>query len=53
VDGKKITTIHANGDLIFQKTYTSPIYLARTHTVQFRNAGGGEGYIDIDAIQIP
>ena len=52
VDGNKVTTINANGPLVFQSTYTSPTYSSGTHVVQFRNAGGGGGYIDVDAIQI-
>ena len=52
VDGNLVTTINANGSLLFQKTYTSPTYASGTHTVEFRNMGGPGAYIDIDAIQI-
>ena len=52
VDGNLVTTINANGALLFQKTYTSPFYANGTHTVEFKNAGGPGIYIDIDAIQI-
>ncbi|MBE7434424.1 MAG: hypothetical protein HS100_10940 [Anaerolineales bacterium] len=52
VDGNLVTTINANGALLFQRTYTSPTYASGTHTVEFRNAGGPGIYIDIDAIQV-
>ena len=51
VNGNKIATINANGTFVWQKIYTSPIFLAGTHVVQFKHAGGGT-YIDIDALQI-
>ena len=51
VDGNKLSTINANGALQWQKTFTSPLLSAGTHTVQIRHAGGGT-HIDVDAITI-
>jgi RHS repeat-associated protein len=51
VDGNKVTTIHANGDLQWQKTYTSPVFPNGTHIVRCKHAGGGT-YVDVDTIQI-
>ena len=53
VDGSQVAPINANGVLTFQKTYTSPIFPAGTHFVQFKHVAGGVGaYIDVDAIEI-
>ena len=52
VDGDKVGTINANGAFAWQETYTSPVYLAGTHVVQFKHAGGGGAYIDVDAIDV-
>ncbi len=52
VDGNKIATVNANGVYEFQKVYVSPVFAFGSYTVMFENAGGGGGYIDIDAIQI-
>jgi hypothetical protein len=51
VDGSKVGTINANGAMLWQKTYTSPVFPVGTHVVQFKHAGGGT-YIDVDAIQV-
>jgi hypothetical protein len=52
VDGNKIGQINANGIFQWQRSYTSPIFPSGTHVVEFRNAGGGGGVMDIDALQI-
>jgi hypothetical protein len=52
VDGYKVATLNANGVQTFKKTYTSPVFAVGTHMVQVRNAGGGGGYADVDAIEI-
>jgi Tfp pilus assembly protein FimT len=52
VDGNKVATINANGSQTFQLLYISPALSNGTHQVTVRNAGGGGGYIDVDAIQI-
>jgi len=52
VNGSKVATLNANGPQTFEKTYTSAVFLNGTHVVQVRNAGGGGGYIDVDAIEV-
>ena len=52
VDGNRVATINATGSLAWQKTYTSPVFPAGTHVVEFKHAGGGGAYIDVDAIQV-
>ena len=52
VDGSRIATINATGNLQWQKVYISPVLSARTHAVQFKHAGGGGAYIDLDVIEI-
>jgi len=47
-----LTTINANGPLVWQKTYTSPMFSPGTHTVVFKDGGPSGSTIDIDAIQI-
>jgi len=47
-----LTTINANGALVWQKTYTSPTFAPGTHTVVFKHGGPSGSTIDIDAIQI-
>ena len=47
-----LTTINANGALLWQKTYTSPTFAPGTHTVVFKDGGPSGSTIDIDAIQI-
>ena len=51
VDGSQVATINATGTLGWQKVYSSPAFSAGTHVVQFKHAGGGGAYIDVDAIQ--
>ena len=50
VDNVLVTTINANGALVWQKTWVSPNLGAGVHTVRFVHASGT--YIDIDAIQV-
>jgi thermitase len=53
VDGVKEGTINANSPtLSWQNTYTSQIYPATAHTVEFKHGGPSGTYIDIDSIQI-
>jgi len=47
-----LTTINANGALLWQKTYTSPTFAPGTHTVVFKDGGPSGSTIDIDAIRI-
>jgi len=51
VDGTVVGTINANGPLMWQKNYISPIFSAGVHTVVFKFVGSGT-YADVDAIQI-
>ena len=51
VDGVEVGTIkEANRDLVWQKTWTSPDFSAKTHTVVFVQASGASA--NIDAIRI-
>ena len=51
VDGAEVGTVNeANGALVWQKTWTSPDFSAKTHTVVFVHASGASA--NIDAIRI-
>jgi predicted outer membrane repeat protein len=51
VDNVLVDTINANGPVLWQWTWTSPVFSAGVHSLRFRFAGGGT-YMDIDAITI-
>jgi len=52
VDGSQVTTINATGALAFEQSYTSPVFSSGVHVVQFKHAGGGGAYADVDAIEV-
>jgi len=52
VDGSQVTTINATGALAFEQSYTSPVFSSGVHVVQFKHAGGGGAYIDVDGIEV-
>jgi hypothetical protein len=48
-----VTTVNAySASLIWQRTYTSPVYSAGIHTVEVKYAGSAGMYTDTDAIWI-
>jgi glutamyl endopeptidase len=54
VDGVLVTTVNAyNASLVWQRTYTSPVFTLGVHTVEIKNTNTPAGsYIDVDAIRI-
>jgi len=52
VDGSQVTTVNATGALAFEQSYTSPVFSSGVHVVQFKHAGGGGAYADVDAIEV-